>query len=350
MRAIRHLSCEPLALSYVLPLRSVQSAADESLTDYLGWLAVHVEVIVVDGSSPNLFDAHHRVWSPTVVHIPVSPAILGANGKVRGMLTGLRAARHDAVIVADDDVRYSCPVLRRMADALGGADLVRPQNYFEPLPWHARWDSARSLLNRAVGHDYPGTLGVRRSFLLQAGGYDAECLFENLELIRTVHAAGGRVASRRSLYVRRLPPSAQQFVRQRVRYAYESFAQPGRLVAELALLPLAVATTVRHGVRPVVGAALALAAVAEVGRRRDGGRAIFPSSCSLLAPAWAAERAVCAWLAVWLRWHRGGITYGDATIRRAGNSRRRLRSNFERARIAADRLATVADAGVEHTR
>jgi len=36
---------------------------------------------------------------------------------------------------------------------LAGADLVGPQNFFDPLPWHARWDSARTLLNRASGGD-----------------------------------------------------------------------------------------------------------------------------------------------------------------------------------------------------
>ncbi len=56
-------------------------------------------------------------------------------------------------------------------ELLGGADLVRPQNYFAPAPWHARWDTGRILLDRAFASDYPGTLGVRRSTLLGAVGY-----------------------------------------------------------------------------------------------------------------------------------------------------------------------------------
>src|SRR3712207_6849145 len=42
----------------------------------------------------------------------------------------------------------------------------------------------------------------------------------------------------RSVLVRRLPPSAGHFLGQRVRQAYDDFAQPLRLTAELSILPL----------------------------------------------------------------------------------------------------------------
>jgi cellulose synthase/poly-beta-1,6-N-acetylglucosamine synthase-like glycosyltransferase len=73
------------------------------------------------------------------------------NGKVRGVLTGLRAASHDLVVLADEDVRYTPDGLAEMARALGTADVVRPQNYFISLPWHARVDTARMLINRETG-------------------------------------------------------------------------------------------------------------------------------------------------------------------------------------------------------
>ena len=63
----------------------------------------------------------------------------------------------------DDDVRFDRPGLERVVDLLATHHLVRPQNYFSPLPWHALWDTARTLINRAPGPDYPGTLAVRRS-------------------------------------------------------------------------------------------------------------------------------------------------------------------------------------------
>jgi hypothetical protein len=78
-------------------------------------------------------------------------------------------------LIADDDVRYDAAGLDRMRALLDGADLVRPQNYFHPLPWHARWDTARTLLNRSLGGDYPGTFGVRLSTFRRMGGYTATC-------------------------------------------------------------------------------------------------------------------------------------------------------------------------------
>src|SRR4029079_2928969 len=111
-----------------------------------------------------------------------------------------------------------------------------PQNYFDPLPWHARVDAARSLLNRVHSGDrelgsgdFPGTLGVRREAFVACGGYDGDVIFENLELMRTIEAAGGRVATPLDLYVRRLPPTTAHFISQRVRQAYDDFALPVRM-------------------------------------------------------------------------------------------------------------------------
>ena len=123
--------------------------------------------------------------------------------------------------------------LAAVSSALFYADLAWPQNYFTPLPWHAAWDTARILLNRALGADSPGTLGVRRSFFTGMGGYSDAVMYENLELIRTVTAHGGRIAERPDIYVRRVPGSVRRFWEQRPRQAYDDFAQPGALVREV---------------------------------------------------------------------------------------------------------------------
>ncbi len=170
-----------------------------------------------------------------------------------------------------------------------------PQNYFRPAPWHCRWDTARSLLNRALGHDYPGTLAVRRETFHRVGGYDGDVLFENLELIRTVRAAGGTIRYLRSPLVRRLPPDTRTFLSQRVRQAYDSLAQPWRLAVELAIVPAAVVALRRGSFGRCVAAAVL---VAEAGRRRAGGAAVFPADSALWTPLWLAERGVCSWLTV----------------------------------------------------
>jgi hypothetical protein len=71
-------------------------------------------------------------------------------------------------------------------------------------------------------------------------------------------------------------------------------------------------------------------ALAERGRRRGGGAAVFPATSSLLAPLWVLERALCAWLAVLQRLRFGGVRYGDSVIPLAAHSERQLRRRFER--------------------
>jgi hypothetical protein len=319
-----------LDLSYVVPVRWRDGAQRDELAEYLGRIASLVaEVIVVDGSERDVFAANAAAWGDYVRHVPPRPGEQWLMGKVAGVRTGVMLASRERILLADDDVRYGPGALRRTAALLDGHDLVRPQNYFSRLPWHARWDTARTLLNRSLGRDYPGTLAVRRSRMLAMGMYDGDVLFENLELMRTVRAAGGSVASPLDLYVARVPPSAAHFWGQRTRQAYDDFALPARMALWLAVLPLlALAWHRRRRLAPVA-AGVAVAA-AEVGRRRGGGRTVFPATSSLLAPVWILERAVCAWLAVAQRLRFGGVRYGDSVIRVAAHSERQLRRRLER--------------------
>jgi hypothetical protein len=320
-------------LSYVLPLRWAEAGPIEELCRYLASVAtVADEILVIDGSPAPLFEEHAAALEGIARHFRPDADLDFGMGKVNGVLTGVRECSHEAIVIADDDVRYDPPSLRRIVALLGKADLVRPQNYFDELPWHARWDSARSLLNRVftgdptfpVG-DFPGTLAVRRDALLATGGYDGDALFENLELMRTIHAAGGTVATPLDLYVARRPPSTAHFFSQRVRQAYDDFAIPARIAAFLALLPLAAYSARRGRIRRflLAGSASAIAS-AELGRRRAGGAAHFPLGSSLLAPAWIAERSLCAWLALVAKL-RGGVLYGDRRLGLSASSIRRLR-------------------------
>ncbi|WP_262348098.1 glycosyltransferase [Cellulosimicrobium cellulans] len=307
---------------YVLPLRWAEDHDLPDLAGYLGRLVAWLPVTVVDGSGDARFAAHARAFPAAVRHVRPDPHP-GRNGKVAGVVTGLRLARTDRVVLADDDVRYDEPALRAVLDRLAEADVVRPQNVFVPMPWHARWDTARSLVNRATGGDYPGTLAVRRT-ALGPEGYDDDVLFENLELLRTVRARGGRVLRADDVYVPRRPPTTRHFLAQRPRQAYDSLAQPGRFAAELAVLP-AVVLAARRAPRLLLLLAAAACALAESGRRRAGGADRFPVTASLLAPAWLLERAVCAWLALALR-ATGGARYGGARLPRAATSPRELRA------------------------
>ena len=314
-------------VEYVLPLRWAADDPAElaDLTGYLGGLCGEVAVTVVDGSPPAVFAAHAAAWRDLPVrHLPPDADLDFAMGKVNGVWTALRRPGPERAVIADDDVRWPLPALRTAVGLLEGADVVRPQNVFVPAPWHARWDTGRTLLNRAVAADWPGTLAVRRSALARAGGYDGDALFENLELVRAVQAVGGTERPVLDLYVPRRPPTAAHFRGQRVRQAYDSLAQPGRLAVELALLPAAALALAGGRPGALLGGALAAAGLAEVGRRRAGGAAVFPADAALWAPLWLAERAVCSWLAVGARL-RGGVPYRDRRLPLAAHSPRRLR-------------------------
>lgn len=312
-----------LPLTYVLPLRTGADEPVDELAAYLRWLVREVaEVVVVDGSDPEVVEAHRRAFPPEVVLVP--PHERTPMGKVGGVLTGMRRAACEDVIVADDDVRYDADALRRVSGRLRQADVVRPANHFDPLPWHARIDTGRILLNRVLGGDWPGTLGVRRARLLAAGGYAGDAMFENLELVRTVRAAGGSEVVASDVHVRRLPPTTAHFVGQRVRQAYDELARPWRLMASLAVVPTVLLLAARRRWRALGLGVVAVVAAAEAGRRRDGGRRVFPASSSLLAPVWVAERAVSSWLALWAR-VRGGVPYRDGRLRKAASSPRALR-------------------------
>jgi len=313
-----------------LPLRSAVPTSLE-LQGYLRWLSNRVELIVVDGSDTDVFVAHARRWSQlAITHTEVDRNLRSfVNGKVAGVLTGLRLASYDRVIVADDDVRYDGEALECVAEALDTADVVRPQNYFAPFPWHAFIDTGRTLLNRVSGGDWPGTMGVRRARLIATGGYDGNVLFENLELVRTVVAAGGRAHCPLGLYVRRLPPSTAHFVSQRIRQAYDEFARPRRLCLWLTMLPAVTVAIVAGSYRSIAVAALATVALAEIGRRVAHGARVFPAWASLAAPLWVCERAICVWLAVAARVFWGGIPYRGRMIARAATPMRMLQQRLE---------------------
>lgn len=322
------MSDDPGGATYVLPIRRSAVDRDDDLTAYLTGLRAQLPVVVVDGSPPDVFAAHRYRWPSGILHVPVDPALAALNGKVAGVRTAMKYVGTERVIVADDDVRYDRFALRRVCALLNDAEIVRPQNYFRPLPWHARLDTARTLLNRISGGDWPGTLAFRRSAYDAAGGYDGDVLFENLELVRTIRAAGGRERVASDCFVLRRPPSVAQYLDQRIRQAYDEFARPARLAVQLAVMPLFAFATARFGPRAAGVFACAAIAAAEAGRRRDGGPSVFPCDTPLYAPLWLLERGVTSWCAIALRLTRGGVRYSNGRLRIAAHSLRSLRMRY----------------------
>ena len=332
-------------VTYVLPIRCPSRSRprrderaphrhDELVASLRELADAGVEIVVVDNSDRATFAEHERAIGAFATHL--EPTSSTANGKVANVLTGLERARHDAVILADDDVRHDVASVRELARRLEDADAVVPANVFEPMPWHARWDTGRTLLNRSFWFDYPGTLAVRRSTILGAGGYDGGVLFENLELLRTIRANGGRVRNAADVLVPRRPPSTSAFLGQRVRQAYDDLAQPLKLLAMLAVAPLVALAVVRRAWRALAIAIAGVIALGELGRRRDGGASAFPATAALWSPLWLGERGVCVWIALARRLAFGGVRYGGSRLRRAATPMRELRRRAQSPAVALD--------------
>jgi hypothetical protein len=320
--------------TYILPIKTSSAFLRSDFTGYLRWLSSTLrEVIVVDASPQEIVAAHAKEWGDLVRHVAPDPQLATPMGKVGNVMTGIRLASCERLVIADDDVRYDRESLSRLVAKLDAVDVARPQNFFDPLPWHARWDTGRTLLNRMTGGDWPGTLAVRLSVLRATSGYDGNAMFENLELVRTVLAAGGREASCLDIYVLRRPSTARHFWSQRIRQAYDEIARPPRLLVQLAVLPATIALAMGNHWFFLALIVAGVVAVAEVGRRRAGGGRVFPISASFFAPAWLAERAVCIWLAVLSRFLLGGVPYRGTILKLAANPLRVLRARHGKALV-----------------
>lgn len=329
----------------VIPLKWSDGLADNvaEMTVYLNRISLSVAgITVVDGSSASTREEHRRAWGSVARVIPPDSCLVDhefggsshprrtaassqLNGKVVGALTGIHASRQELVILADDDVRHTAQSVRRLVSALATADLVRPVNVYDSWPWQAQWDGARSLVNVALGTDWPGTFALRRSTILGCGGWSTDVLFENLELWRTVKTFGGRVIDVGHLVVPRRAPDLRQFWGQRVRQAYDDLAQPARLLTEMSILPgLVLVASRRVSLLGLWVASVVL--LAGWGRHRVGAERV-PRTVPLWAPVWVLERGVCVWLAILSRL-RGGARYHGGRLRKAANAESDLRARW----------------------
>jgi cellulose synthase/poly-beta-1,6-N-acetylglucosamine synthase-like glycosyltransferase len=277
------------------------------------------EVLVVDGSPSEVFDAYDEVWNDRCRHATVDPQYRYLNGKVNGIHTGIALAAHERVILADDDIRYTPDDVERMSRLLADYEMVRPQNYFLPLPFWARMEAARMLINRAWLRegDYTGTLGVTRSAMRRVGHYDGDVLFDNEEIVRHFRLKNARIKYARDFFVLKRPATFRKWIEQRPRQAYEDFIMRAK-TAFFLLLPVAlVLFWLLGGFHFALGFALlvALGAVftAALGLN-DGATNFFPISTIFYAPLWFIERSFSTYWAVYWRFTRGGYPFGDKLL------------------------------------
>jgi glycosyltransferase involved in cell wall biosynthesis len=336
---------EEFCCTYLLPIRRVRADAAEAemFARYFRRLAgAGCEVIVVDGSPPEVFDAHARAWGGVSRHVPVNPRYKYLNGKVNGVHTGVDLASHERIVLADDDIRYTSDDIARACALLERHEMVRPQNYLAPLPWWARTESARMLVNRGAlrAGDYPGTCAFRRSTCLRVGHYDGDVLFDNEEIVRHFALKGADVLCATDFFVLKRPPTFDKWLEQRPRQAYEDFVMRAKTLLFASLVPAALALALFAGGSALLAFAavitLASLLVALRGLLRDRAYGFFPAWTVLYAPLWVLERALSVYWAFYWRVRYGGYPFGSALLSK-GTGRAWAAGGRAESRAAASR-------------
>ena len=104
----REMPSEP-ACTYLLPFRRAAFHQIEAgkLSDYLETIVqAGCEVIVIDGSPPDVFAQNKPAFGDACRHEAVDPRYRYLNDKVNGIHTGVALASCEKIVLADDDIRY----------------------------------------------------------------------------------------------------------------------------------------------------------------------------------------------------------------------------------------------------
>lgn len=308
--------------TYLLPIRRAKFSAPEAaaLRDYFSTVVdAGCELLVVDGSPENVFAAHDELWRDICRHERVDRGWGYLNDKVNGIHSGVQLASCEKIVLADDDIRYTADDVQRVCDLLEKFEVVRPQNFLRPLPWWARMEAARMLINRATLRtaDYPGTCAFRRSTMLRVGHYDGDVLFDNEEIIRHFARSGATICYANDLFVQKHPPKFRKWLEQRPRQAYEDFPLRVKTAIFFAIAPsLMIAAILGKLMIALAVLITGSTALAVFGRVRGNASNYFPLSVCACAALWILERSISTYWALWWLITRGGYPFGDRLLRK----------------------------------
>ena len=309
--------------SFIVPIRRVRVDPLEvkGLADYFKLLRLAgCEVLIVDGSPKAIFEEHRQAWQGFSRHVAPDPKYTYLNGKVNGVHTGVDLASCERIILADDDIRYSTADVKRMCRLLDSFEMVRPQNFISPLPWWARLETARILMNRGVlrAGDYPGTCAFRRSTMLRVGPYDGDVLFDNEEIVRHFALNGVDINYALDFFILKRPPTFTKWLEQRPRQAYEDFVMRAKTAASLSVLPVTLGLGFLINLRAAI-VLLALLSLVSVslssrGLLRNAAYRVFAVASPLFAPLWILERSLSVYWALYWRVRYGGYPFGQKLL------------------------------------
>jgi hypothetical protein len=310
---MRHRNPQDRRCTYLVVIERDRQPADDlrALASYLSTISLaNCEVIVVDGSPSATFESNRAVLRWVARHVAARPRHRNFNGGIDSVRAAVDVSSCDKIIVADENVRYDAAAIERVCDLLDQHEVIEPQDYFEPLPWWSGIEAGRMLVHRGVEPlpDHGATFGIRKSSVRGLRGVDI-AWSNGEDAVRRLASQGAEVFSACDVFVRRLPPPLDQWLRDRPRQADDDFGMPVKTAFFFALLPVAIVLATLGGIRVAGGyaGAIALGSVVLALRGRGGATTFFPLRACLCAPLWVFERSVSVYWALF-RKLRGSAT------------------------------------------
>jgi hypothetical protein len=312
---MRHRNPQERRCTYLVVIEGDRETRGDlhDLASYLSTISVAgCEVVLVDASASQIFENNRRVLRWVGRHLAVRPRYRSFAGGIDIVRTAADVSNCDKVIVADANVRYDTSTLENLCELLDKHEVVEPQDYFEPRPWWSGIEAGRMLLHRGIEPvpDHGVTFGFRKSAIRGLRGVDiVSCSGE--DPVRRLASQGAEIFSAPEVFVRRLPPALDDWLRERPKQAGDDFVMPVKTVFFFALLPMAAALAVTGGLRVAGGYLSAIAAVSMVLaiRGRSGAAIFFPLRACLCAPLWVLERSVSVY---WALFRKLNGSTGDA--------------------------------------
>ena len=308
---MRHRSSCERRCSYLVVMENNFRSAEElrELAAYLSEVAVSdFEVIIVDASSPDVFEENRRVLRWIGRHTTALPQHVTGAGKIDAIRTAIDLASCDKVIVADAHVRCSREALDDLTTLLELHEVVEPHDYFDPMPWWGGIEAGRILVHRSISPlpDRGSAFGFRKRAV--GGLRSIDHAIPAHDSVRRLAAQGAEVFSSMRLFVRRMPPAFSEWIRDLPRRAEEEFAVPAKAALFFMLLPALAGAALIGGARMAgtLGGAIAFASIALALRGRIGAGRFFPWRACFFAPLWILQRSVTIYCALLWRFRKAG--------------------------------------------
>ena len=307
---MRHRNSQDRRCTYLVVIE--ESGDLRELANYLSTLSLaDCEVVVLDGSAHAMFEENRRVLRWVSRHVAVRPQHRSITGAVDPVRAALALASCEKIIVAGEQVRYDACGIDTLCRLLDTHEVVEPQDYPDPLPWWSGIDAGRILVHRGLAPDpdHGVTFGFRRSAVRGLRTIEG-VLFDPAEnSARRLASLGAEVFAACELFVRRVPPALDEWMRERPRLAGDDFAMPVKTALFFAMIPMAMLLMAFAGVRAMAGyaGAIAFTSIAIAVRGRIGASTVFPLRTCLFAPLWIIERSVSVYWALLRRFRPATI-------------------------------------------